>query len=151
MADHVFAWLQPRLLHPEPLTTLTCDKEATAGDQEQAADKVEPVWSAYNAGETAGRAPARSIDENKLDLLRLEYEAFLAQRPLAERIARGGGRAGGGLRPVHALRRVHALPAARAAGQPGPADRHARCWPWRTVALARWAVRRSLAGGAGAR
>ena len=92
-ADHVFAWLQSRLLHPdpqrpEPLTTLTRDKEATAQAQSDAAQKVETVWQPYNAGEPLVKA-GELIDAKKLDVLRLEYEAFLAERPLGQRITRG--------------------------------------------------------------
>ena len=42
----------------------------------------------YNAGEALVKA-GETIDAKKLDLLRLEYQAFLAQRPLAQEITRG--------------------------------------------------------------
>ncbi|MGA2620248.1 MAG: HDIG domain-containing metalloprotein [Thermoguttaceae bacterium] len=89
VADHVFAWLQFHLLHPEPLSTLTKDQAATAAAQDEAAENVEPVFQRFNAGETIV-IPGEQIGEKQLELLKLEYQAFVASRPLAKRIACGG-------------------------------------------------------------
>ena len=88
LADHVFAWLKSRLLHPEPLTTLVRDKEATLRSRDDAAAKVETVWQPYDSGQPLVKA-RELIDGKKVEVLRLEYEAFLAQRSLPEQISRG--------------------------------------------------------------
>jgi putative nucleotidyltransferase with HDIG domain len=88
VAQHVATWFQAHLLRPKPLTTLTLDKEATAQSQEAAVDQVNTVWQTFNARESLV-GPGELIDKNKLDLLTLEYEAFLAQRSLAQQITRG--------------------------------------------------------------
>ncbi len=125
VADHVFAWLQLHLLHPEPLSTLTQDRTATAAGPGR---RRRRTWSpSVSVSTPASRSstPGEMIDEKKLELLTLEYQAFLASGPLAKRIARGGAV----LAVVFALFMlcgdVHAIPAAGAAGQPGPLDRHA--------------------------
>ena len=84
VADSVFAWLRGRL----PSTTLTRDKEATAKAQEMAVEHVTTIWQPFKAKETLASA-GEVIDSKKLELLKLEYQAFLAQRPLVQRLARG--------------------------------------------------------------
>ncbi len=145
IADRVYAWLEPRLLHPsKPLTTLTLDDEASKEAQEENADKVEPAMITYRAGDPLVKA-GESIDEAKLELLKAEYKAFIAQRPLLDALLPGQRRPAGGLRHVHALRDVHALPATRRAGRtrspgrrPGPGRGHG--------GRGRVGLRRSLAG-----
>jgi cyclic-di-AMP phosphodiesterase PgpH len=88
VTEHVFNWLRAHLLHPEPITTLTWDKEATLRAQNDAANKVETVFQPYKTGETLVKA-GEAIGEKKLDLLELEYRSYLAQRPWTQRVARG--------------------------------------------------------------
>jgi hypothetical protein len=87
VAQHVANWFQGHLLRPKPVITLSLDKDATAGSQQAAAEQVEPVYQTFNAREplVGGR---EAIDGEKLDLLRLENQAFLAKRTLAQRITR---------------------------------------------------------------
>ena len=48
IADCVYAWLEPRLVHPsKPLTTFTKDVKASREEQEKNAAKVEPVTIDY--------------------------------------------------------------------------------------------------------
>jgi putative nucleotidyltransferase with HDIG domain len=88
VGDQVYAWLESRLLHPEPMSTLVRDKEATTKAQETKAAEVQNVQQPFNAGETLVKA-GEEIDAKKMELLRLEYQAFLDQRPVSQRLARG--------------------------------------------------------------
>jgi putative nucleotidyltransferase with HDIG domain len=102
VADRVFAWLRPHLLEshplsasgaesrsqPEPLTTLTFDPEETKKAQDAAAAAVPVKYDQFKEGDALLKA-GEPMDAAKLDLLRLEYDAWIAQRPLAKQIARG--------------------------------------------------------------
>jgi putative nucleotidyltransferase with HDIG domain len=87
VADHVFAWLQFHLLHPEPTSTLVRDKEATAAAQEEAVRQVEPVFQQFSAGDPIINN-TDVIEAKQLELLRLEHQAYLSQRGLSQRLAR---------------------------------------------------------------
>jgi putative nucleotidyltransferase with HDIG domain len=89
IADRVYAWLELRLVHPsKPLTTFTLDETASKEAQKANADEVEPAMIAYRVGEPLVKT-GESIDKDKLDLLNLEYKAFLAKREFWERFCRG--------------------------------------------------------------
>ena len=89
IADRVYTWLEPRLLHPlEPVTTLTLDPDASKDAQKENADNVEPAMFTYGPGDRLA-LPGESIDEPKLALLNAEYTAFIAQRPFVARFCRG--------------------------------------------------------------
>ncbi len=90
IADRVFAWLEPKLLHSDPaLTTLTLDNAATKKAQDQAEAEVVPVEFSYEPGTTLA-VLGESIDDAKLELLAREYRAFLGKRTLVERLIRCG-------------------------------------------------------------
>ncbi len=89
IADRVWTWLEPRLLHhTKPLTTFTKDDNASKAAQDESEANVAPITIAYSAGNTLVKA-GESINQEKLDLLGLEREAFLAKRPWADRVSRG--------------------------------------------------------------
>jgi putative nucleotidyltransferase with HDIG domain len=89
LADRVYAWLEPRLLHPsKPLTTFTLDVEASKAAQDENERNVEPAVTPYREGDPLVKA-GESIDDEKFKLLKLEYAAFLAKRPLQDRFFRG--------------------------------------------------------------
>jgi cyclic-di-AMP phosphodiesterase PgpH len=84
VADRVFAWVFPRLT-----PTLKYDKTATDLAKDEAANAVATVSDPYKAGSPLVPA-GEAIGPGHLRLLHSEYEAFLAQRPLAQRLVRGG-------------------------------------------------------------
>ena len=84
VADAVFVWMLPHL----PANTLTRDKERTIASQEAAANAVDTIYQPFKAGETLANA-GEAVDPKKLELLKLEYEAFITERPLSQRLARG--------------------------------------------------------------
>jgi cyclic-di-AMP phosphodiesterase PgpH len=82
IADRVYAWLEPRLLHPvKPVTTLTKDEKASTAEQDENVARVEPVMMTHRAGDTLVKA-GEKLDEAKLELLELEYNAFIKKRAL---------------------------------------------------------------------
>ena len=62
---------------------------ASKAAQDESEANVAPITIAYSAGNTLVKA-GESINQEKLDLLGLEREAFLAKRPWADRVSRGG-------------------------------------------------------------
>ncbi len=117
IADRVWAWLEPRLLHPsKPLTTFTRDDPASEAAQKENADNVEPAMIAFRPGDPLVKA-GESIDPAKIELLKLENSAFIAQREIRGPLLPSLCGSAGGFRHVHALRDVHALPATRRAGR----------------------------------
>ena len=90
VADRVYAWLEPRLLHPsQPVTTLTLDVKASELAQTENLAKVEPVMITYRPGAPLAKR-GQSVDEATMDILTREYRAFLEKRTLLERVCRGG-------------------------------------------------------------
>ncbi len=88
VAQRLFAWLQPRLAEA---ATLKLDETAeTVQAMDQAAAAVEPVMKPYPAGESLAKA-GQSLDEQNIELLRLEYDASLdpPHRSAGQKIARG--------------------------------------------------------------
>jgi putative nucleotidyltransferase with HDIG domain len=88
IADRIYTWLEPRLLHATKQTTFTLDIRASQAAQEANAAKVEPAVIAFRAGDPLVK-PHETINEDKLKLLALDRAAYLAQRPIIERICRG--------------------------------------------------------------
>ena len=89
IADRIYTWLEPRLLHPsQPLTTLTLNDKASKDAQKENAEKVEPVLIAFRPGDPLAKR-GESIDEAKLDLLKREYDAFITARRPLDRFCRG--------------------------------------------------------------
>ncbi len=82
MADPVFEWLQRRWP-----TTLTLDEEQTRNALDAAVSAVEPVIVRYVPGQmlAEGRQPLRP---DQVAILRAEYEAVMALRPVSEKISR---------------------------------------------------------------
>ena len=83
IADRIYAWLEPRLLHPStPFTTLTFNAVASKQAQEENA-KIDPVMFSYHPGDSLIKR-GESIDGAKLELLKEEYAAIL-RGPLRDR------------------------------------------------------------------
>ncbi|MEN6404869.1 MAG: HDIG domain-containing metalloprotein [Thermoguttaceae bacterium] len=82
VADSLFAWIQPRLR-----PTLTLDPVATKLAVAEAVRSVPDVLAEYSVGQKLSR-PGQPLDEEQLDLLRLEYAASLQMRSIPLRIAR---------------------------------------------------------------
>jgi putative nucleotidyltransferase with HDIG domain len=87
IADRIYNWLEPRLLHASQLSTFTLDVKASQAAQEENANKVEQVVIDHKAGFPLVAA-RESIDKSKLDLLELERAAYLAKRTVLERTSR---------------------------------------------------------------
>jgi len=88
-ADRLFAWLQPRLAQHETLSL--DDRAETKEEMEAAVAAVEPVEVRYEPGRASQEPLAEAgvpLDEEKIELLRLERRAWLAQRSLLQEIAR---------------------------------------------------------------
>jgi len=82
LADRVNAWLLPKLK-----TTLSLDDAESLARQQRARDAVEEQKVKYSAG--ALLAPAgKPITPEALNLLRLEYDAYIVQLPLPRRVER---------------------------------------------------------------
>ncbi len=78
LADHLFAWLQPRLAE---LETLTLDKRRTKDSQEEAARGVRDVFTSYEVGQPLAKW-GKPLEGEQLDLLRREHNAVEAERGL---------------------------------------------------------------------
>ena len=82
LADRLFGWLRPRLPR-----TLMLDEAQTKHDLEEARAGVPAVLTQCEAGEVLA-THGQSIDQRQLQVLRLEYDALVAQRTVAQKIAR---------------------------------------------------------------
>ena len=139
VADHVFAWLESHLLHPEPLAHAHPRHGGDGpGARRPPRPQVPTVWQPFNAGRAAGQGGRADRRE---EARTAEARVPGLPGPAAAGGAAGPGhrRAGRGLRHVHAVRHVHALPAARAAGQSRPARQHVAPWPWPPWPCRSWA------------
>ncbi len=85
VADRLFAWIQPRLATLAP--TLTLDDQLTAKQQEEAKRSVKEVFTKYTEDSRLAEA-GKPLDKEHIDLLRLEYDAAMSQRPPAKMAAR---------------------------------------------------------------
>ncbi len=83
LAQQVFAWLRPRLV-----PTLTLNLNATHEAQDEAAAMVATVNKQYHAGEATLVNGGESITIDKLELLKLEYAAQIAERGMTSRLRR---------------------------------------------------------------
>jgi putative nucleotidyltransferase with HDIG domain len=84
LADQLFAWVRPRLT-----VTLQPDEHGTQAAQRRAFDAVQPVLVPFQPGQPLVAA-GQVLGDKQIELLRLEYVAFLAKRPMALRVSRGG-------------------------------------------------------------
>ena len=87
LADHLFAWLQPRLAE---MSTLTLDEARTRQSQDQAADEVEEVYVTFEPGQTLAKA-GEPLGPKQLDLLAREHAEVDAQRTAPQKAARATG------------------------------------------------------------
>jgi putative nucleotidyltransferase with HDIG domain len=90
VSQRVFAWLQPKL----PVT-LTRNVEATRTEQQKAAEAVAPKTTVFPPGSVlahAGRdeepADKALLDDEEMDLIRLEHAAEIAGHSLTDKFAR---------------------------------------------------------------
>jgi cyclic-di-AMP phosphodiesterase PgpH len=83
VADRLFAWLAPKL---KP--TLTADDQATKEKMDAAEKAVPPVWTEYLRGQTLAKE-GLPLNDEQIELLRLEYSAAMSARPPLKMIARG--------------------------------------------------------------
>ena len=83
LAQRVFAWLRPRLP-----STLSFNSEATHLAQDEAAAAVPLQTKPYHAGEDTLGHVGEPLTSEAVDLLKLEYQAQLAQRKLGTRVGR---------------------------------------------------------------
>jgi putative nucleotidyltransferase with HDIG domain len=83
LAAMVYAWLEPQLP-----STLTIDVDSTKEEQEKAVADVENVYIPRQKDVYVIAKAGETITPEKLTLLRLEYEAELAQRTMTQRFGR---------------------------------------------------------------
>ncbi|MEM8944966.1 MAG: HDIG domain-containing metalloprotein [Planctomycetota bacterium] len=83
VAQRTFAWLRPRLI-----TTLTLDLDATRLAQDEAAEQTEPVYRPFHSGEDTLAKAGTPLTSESIDLLRLEYNAKLADQEVGPRVRR---------------------------------------------------------------
>jgi len=82
IADHVFAWLRPRLP-----STLLLDEDETRKSLQKTVTSVEQVYTSYEPGQTLAKA-GKPLDDVQIDLLCREYAAAMAERGLGPRVSR---------------------------------------------------------------
>ena len=82
LSDCLFNWLRPQLA-----STLILDVKETARAKEDAVDDVAPVMDPYLVGATLAEA-GKPLEPDQIHLLKLEYTAMLAERPLHHKIIR---------------------------------------------------------------
>jgi putative nucleotidyltransferase with HDIG domain len=85
VADHLFNWVKLELLRTN---TLTLNDEQTNRQREEAKDAVEPVLKEYAAGQPLAKA-GQPLAAEQVALLRLEYDAMLAEQVPFQQVARG--------------------------------------------------------------
>jgi putative nucleotidyltransferase with HDIG domain len=83
LAEMVYAWLAPELP-----STLTLDADATKKDQDLAVTEVKDVYIERAKDEYVIAKAGEVIDSDKLNLLKLEYDAEIGSRTVAQRIGR---------------------------------------------------------------
>ncbi|MGO8688967.1 MAG: HD family phosphohydrolase [Thermoguttaceae bacterium] len=87
VADRVFAWLWPQLPAAVTLKQEQQDQEATRRAQDEAAAAVPSAVHTFPVGSSVALAE-HPLDAEQIELLKLEYAAYLAHRPAALRLAR---------------------------------------------------------------
>jgi hypothetical protein len=87
LADHLFAWLKPRLAE---MSTLTLDEARTRQKQDQAANEVEEVYLTFEPGQTLAKA-GEPLGPKQLDLLSREHAEVDAQCAAPQKAARATG------------------------------------------------------------
>jgi putative nucleotidyltransferase with HDIG domain len=83
VAHRSFAWLRPRLM-----TTLSMDLEATRQAQDEAAEQTPVENRSFHAGEHTLARGGEPLSIESMELLRLEYEAKIAQQKFGPRVRR---------------------------------------------------------------
>jgi putative nucleotidyltransferase with HDIG domain len=86
VAERLFAWTQPKLAEATTLTQV--DVAKTRQEMARAAGAVQPSVIHFDQGRVLAKG-GKPLGEKELELLRLEYEADVADRSLAERFDRG--------------------------------------------------------------
>jgi len=81
-ADRLFAWLRPQLA-----STLTLDAKETSRSINTAVGAVKSVMDPYLAGATLAEA-GKPLEDDQIQLLKLEYASMLAQRPMHQKVTR---------------------------------------------------------------
>ncbi|MCC7084299.1 MAG: HDIG domain-containing protein [Pirellulales bacterium] len=88
LAQRIFYWIKPKLKKP----TLTLDEPATQKAQTEAAKMVPTQYVVFEPGHLLAREPlvkaGEPLDANKVELLRLEYQAYLNAITPAQKLAR---------------------------------------------------------------
>jgi putative nucleotidyltransferase with HDIG domain len=82
VASLVFDWLRPRLP-----ATLTLDEAATQNARQAAVDRVPEVVREYKPGQSLAKL-GQPLAAEQIEVLRLEHEAFLAERSLSQKVHR---------------------------------------------------------------
>ncbi|HEY2826639.1 MAG TPA: HDIG domain-containing protein [Pirellulales bacterium] len=86
MAQRLFYWIKPKLTTPL-VPTLTLDVDATKAAQEDATKKVPDQYKLYPKDSLVKKAN-RPLFRDDLDLLRLEYDAYVNSLSMSESITR---------------------------------------------------------------
>ncbi len=81
----IFAWLSRRIT--PSFSTLAWDENETRDDLEEAVAAVANVVESHHAGDTLAEA-GRPLTTDQVRLLRCEYEAVMARRPLPQMLGR---------------------------------------------------------------
>lgn len=85
ISDMLFQWIRPELSE-----TLTEDRDSTVKEQNLAEEAVGPVYTQYEPGQVLakGRTP---IDLDTFNLLKQEFDVYLAQRTVNDKMIRTAG------------------------------------------------------------
>ena len=83
LAQRVYAWLRPRLV-----PTLTLNIDATRQAQDKDAEAVPTQTKPFHAGEDVLAVAGEPLSREAIDLMKLEYDAQLAQQSMGSRIRR---------------------------------------------------------------
>lgn len=86
VADRLFAWLLPRLKRLKP--TLTVDDDATKEAMDNAVTSEADKFVTFTEGQSTLVKARQPLDDEQIDLLKLEYAAAMDARPLHFKISR---------------------------------------------------------------
>src|SRR5262249_30053973 len=83
VALRLFYWIKPKLT-----PTLKLDPTATKAAQDEAANKVPPQYKEYQKGIDLLVRSGEAVTDDKIALLRLEYDAYVETLTTPEKISR---------------------------------------------------------------